>query len=73
MKVVISWDIGLCSLYVNRRFGGTYHLHLQGLKLAYQETSVKQEVHIRATRRHIPVDGIILKKLGLQHFCFVLF
>jgi hypothetical protein len=27
---VISWDITLCSRYVNRRFGGTYHLHLQG-------------------------------------------
>jgi hypothetical protein len=24
--------MALCSLYVNRRFGGRYHLHLQGLK-----------------------------------------
>jgi hypothetical protein len=28
-KVSIFWDIALCSQYVNRRFGGTYHLYLQ--------------------------------------------
>jgi hypothetical protein len=28
-KVAIFWDIARCSQYVNRRFGGTYHLHLQ--------------------------------------------
>jgi hypothetical protein len=25
----IFWDIALCSLYANRRFGGTYHHHPQ--------------------------------------------
>jgi hypothetical protein len=30
MKSAIFWDITLCSpLSVNRRFGGTYHRHLQ--------------------------------------------
>jgi hypothetical protein len=29
--VDIFWDIVQCSPYVNRRFGETYHLHLQGL------------------------------------------
>jgi hypothetical protein len=28
-------------LSVNRRFGGTYRLHLQGKKYAEQETSMK--------------------------------
>jgi hypothetical protein len=30
MKVAIFWDIALCSLYTDQRFGGIYHLHLQG-------------------------------------------
>jgi hypothetical protein len=36
----VFWDIAPCSPYVNRRFGGTYGLHLQGRKSAEQETSV---------------------------------
>jgi hypothetical protein len=34
MNNAISWDIALCRLYVNRRYGRTYHLHLQGRKSA---------------------------------------
>jgi hypothetical protein len=31
MKSIVFWDITPCSLLkVNRRFGGTYRLHLQG-------------------------------------------
>jgi hypothetical protein len=31
MESINFWDITPCSpLSVNRRFGGTYHLHLQG-------------------------------------------
>jgi hypothetical protein len=29
MNVTIFWDIALCSRYVNWRFRGTTHLHLQ--------------------------------------------
>jgi hypothetical protein len=42
MNVAIFWDVAQCSLFVNRRFGGTYHLLLQGWKSAEQETSVQQ-------------------------------
>jgi hypothetical protein len=38
MNVPIIWDIAPCSLYVSRRFVGTY-LHLQGRKSIEQETS----------------------------------
>jgi hypothetical protein len=41
MKTAIFWDIALCSPYMNRRFEGTYHLHLQGRKSAKQQTSMK--------------------------------
>jgi hypothetical protein len=35
MKSIIFWDITPCSAFkVNRRFGGTYRLHLQGRKIS---------------------------------------
>jgi hypothetical protein len=43
-NVAIVWDIAPCSPYVNRRFGGTYRLHLKDRKSAEQETSVQQVV-----------------------------
>jgi hypothetical protein len=42
MNVEILWDMAACRHYVNSRFGGTYHLHLQGRKSAAHETSVQQ-------------------------------
>jgi hypothetical protein len=29
-KKAVFWDVALCINGVNRRFGGTYRLHLQG-------------------------------------------
>jgi hypothetical protein len=40
-NVAIFLDIAPCIPYVNRRFGGTYHLYFQGQKLAEQGTSVQ--------------------------------
>jgi hypothetical protein len=40
INIAIFWDIAPCIPYVNQRFGGTYHLHLQGQKSAEQETSL---------------------------------
>jgi hypothetical protein len=40
MNVAIFWDMALYNPYVNRRFGETYHLHLQGVKSAEKETDV---------------------------------
>jgi hypothetical protein len=42
MKSTIFWDITPSSpLSVNRRFGGTYRLHLQNQKNYEQETSFR--------------------------------
>jgi hypothetical protein len=69
LTTTIFWDIMPCSpLTVNRRFGGTYCLHLQGRKNKLSKKPArKQEATIcssetsvdfqRATRRHIPEDG----------------
>jgi hypothetical protein len=32
MKNSVFWDVAPCRYFVNRRFGGTYRLHLQGIK-----------------------------------------
>jgi hypothetical protein len=33
MKNAVFWDVAHCESRVNRRFGGTYGLHLQGSKI----------------------------------------
>jgi hypothetical protein len=62
-KNAVFWDVPPCRSCVNRRFGGTYRLHLQGSKIREPETSVSRQqqtsVHTRSTRRHIPEDGIL--------------
>jgi hypothetical protein len=42
MKNAVFWDVTPCSSCVNRRFGGTYRLHLQGRKIRKQGTTVVQ-------------------------------
>jgi hypothetical protein len=32
MKNAVFWDVAPCRCYFNRRFGGTYRLHLQGIR-----------------------------------------
>jgi hypothetical protein len=32
IKNAVFWDVAPCSYFVNRRFGGTYRLHLQGIR-----------------------------------------
>jgi hypothetical protein len=41
MNVAIFWVMAPSSKNANRRFGGTYHLHLQGRKSAEHEITVK--------------------------------
>jgi hypothetical protein len=36
MKNAVFWDVAPCRSYVNRHFGGTYRLHLQGRKIRHQ-------------------------------------
>jgi hypothetical protein len=40
MKNAVFWDVAPCGFCVNRRFGGTYRLHLQGRNIREQGTSL---------------------------------
>jgi hypothetical protein len=42
MKNAVFWDVAPCSPFVNRRFGGTYRLHLQGRKICERGTSMNR-------------------------------
>jgi hypothetical protein len=43
MKSIIFWDMRPCSpLSFNRRFGGTYRLHLQDRRNTFRKTASKQ-------------------------------
>jgi hypothetical protein len=42
MKTIIFWDMTLCSpMSFNRRFGGTYRLHLQGRRNRFSHLLVR--------------------------------
>jgi hypothetical protein len=32
MKNAVFWHVAPCRYFVNQRFGGTYRLHLQGIR-----------------------------------------
>jgi hypothetical protein len=32
LKNAVFWDVAPCRYFVNRRFGGTYCLHFQGIR-----------------------------------------
>jgi hypothetical protein len=45
IKNVVFWDVALCRSCLNRRFGGTYRLHLQGRRIRERGTSVSRWLH----------------------------
>jgi hypothetical protein len=60
LKSIIFWDMTLCSpLSFNRRFGGTYRLHLQGRRNGFSKTSQQTGGKPRITWGHIPEDNIL--------------
>jgi hypothetical protein len=63
MKDAVFWDVAPCRSCVNRRFGGTYHLHLQGGKIRVRGTSVSKWLQIGF---FYPEDGddTFLRKVG---------
>jgi hypothetical protein len=48
MKNAVFWDVAPCRSCVNRRFGGTYRLHLQGRIIRGRGTNVSRCSHLCA-------------------------
>jgi hypothetical protein len=46
-KNVVFWDVALYISWVNRRFGGTYRLHLQGRKIRERWTGVRRWLQLQ--------------------------
>jgi hypothetical protein len=44
MENSVFWDVAPCRSCVNRRFGGTYRLHLQGREIRERGTGVSRWV-----------------------------
>jgi hypothetical protein len=59
MKNTVFWDVAPCRYFVNRRFGETYRLHLQGIRNPRAIRSSETSVNKISTRRHITEDGIL--------------
>jgi hypothetical protein len=73
MNDTIFWDMAPLCLYVNRRFGGIYHLNLQGKKSAEQEISLQHVARQNSVRRYIAEDVNIIHvclAISLRSSCF---
>jgi hypothetical protein len=46
MNNAVFWYVAPCSSCVNRCFGGTYRLHLQGRKIRWRRTSVSRWLQV---------------------------
>jgi hypothetical protein len=42
IKNAVFWDVGPCRSCVNRCFGGTYRLHIQGRRMRERGTTVSR-------------------------------
>jgi hypothetical protein len=69
MKNGVFWDVVQCTSCVNRRFGQTYRLHLQGRKICARGTSVgrfTQEVHGATCQKTV---FFIRKNVRISYAC----
>jgi hypothetical protein len=57
LKNAVSLDVAPCRYCVNRRFGVTHRLHLQGIKICKRGTSVSRWLQNQSPRGSVPVLG----------------
>jgi hypothetical protein len=58
MKSTIFWDITPCSpLKFNRRFGGTYRLHLQGRRISQAINQRESKWQVESQIQGVLIEG----------------
>jgi hypothetical protein len=66
MKSIIFWDMTPCSLLsFNRRFGGTYRLHLQGRRIKFSKKPASKHVPPKRWLKLNGLHGVISQKMIL--------
>jgi hypothetical protein len=69
LKSPIFWDITPCSsLYVKRRFGGTYRLHLQGRNNKFSKKPACKQVATNLLERWF-LAKLIFSTLKMEAIC----
>jgi hypothetical protein len=58
MKKTVLWDVAPCRYGVNRRFGGTYRLHLQGRR-ENKKSASEETVRAGASRLMSEINSVI--------------
>jgi hypothetical protein len=66
MKNAVFWDVAPCSSCMNRRFGGTYRLHLQGRKIRERVTSVSKWLNTPSHAGSLLMDVSTLKMVVIR-------
>jgi hypothetical protein len=70
MKNAVFWDVAPCRSCINRRFGRTYRLHIQGRKIREQGTSVSMwlqtESPVENTQLYKNTKGVRVGHMGNQ-------
>jgi hypothetical protein len=73
MKNAVFWAVPLCTSCVNRSFGGTYHLHLQGRKIHERGTSVScTKSQNSAFFKTLQVCNVVLQHPVARHLLLLL-
>jgi hypothetical protein len=68
MKNTVFWDEAPCNYCMNRRFGGTYRLHLQGRKIRERGSPATCSLWFLARGFFYPEDGgdTFLRNVGSE-------
>jgi hypothetical protein len=61
MKKAVFWDVAPCRYGVNRRFGGTYRIHLQGRREIIRKSA--REASVRDVTDASRADFLIISLL----------
>jgi hypothetical protein len=68
MKNAVSWDVAPCRSCVNRRFRGTYRLHLQDRKIRERGTSVSRWMQTESRHKIYTVPHPRRRHSSVLHF-----